>query len=266
MSKKQRRGRTRKQLDAQHEGRARWSALSVSVAAVLLFAAIAGTAALVSRRNAQTTSAQPVVTAAGHDHAAPSATAASTTTSAAFLPTAPNTADPPGPAPDGMVWIPGGEFSMGAGDPPDMDDVGMKATSDSRPIHRVYVDGFWMDTTVVTNKQFEAFVRATGYVTMAERKPRAEDFPGAPPENLVAGSVVFSPPDHPVPLDNHLEWWSYVKGASWRHPIGPSSSIAGKDRVSRRARRVPRTPRRMASGRASGCRLKPNGSSRRAGV
>ena len=66
---------------------------------------------------------------------------------------------------------------------------------DSRPIHRVYVDGFWMDATEVTNEQFAAFVKATGYVTVAERTPRAEDFPGAPPENLVAGSVVFSPPD-----------------------------------------------------------------------
>ena len=118
---------------------------------------------------------------------------------------------------------------MGAADPPDLNDVGMSAMTDSRPIHQAYVDGFWMDRTVVTNQQFDAFVRATGYVTMAERKPRAEDFPGAPPENLVAGSVVFTPPDHAVPLDNHLRWWNYVKGANWRHPLGPDSSIAGKD-------------------------------------
>src|SRR5215470_17214606 len=112
------------------------------------------------------------------------------------------------PAPDGMVWIPGGEFSMGATDPPDKDEIGMHATEDARPIHRVYVDGFFMDTTDVTNAQFEKFVKATGYVTVAERTPKAEDFPGAPPENLVAGSVVFSPPDHPVPLNNHFQWWS----------------------------------------------------------
>jgi formylglycine-generating enzyme required for sulfatase activity len=128
-----------------------------------------------------------------------------------------------------MVWIPGGEFSMGANDPPGMDDVGMKATEDARPIHRVHVDGFFMDTTVVTNAQFAEFVQATGYVTVAERKPRAEDFPGAPPENLVAGSVVFSPPSQPVPLDNHFRWWTYVRGAHWRHPLGPSSDIIGKD-------------------------------------
>jgi formylglycine-generating enzyme len=132
-------------------------------------------------------------------------------------------------APKGMAWIPGGEFSMGANDPPDMDDVGMKATRDARPIHRVYVDGFYMDKTDVTNAQFAEFVKATSYITIAERKPRAEDFPGAPPENLVAGGVVFSPPDHPVALNDHLQWWSYVPGANWRHPSGPKSSIRGKE-------------------------------------
>jgi formylglycine-generating enzyme required for sulfatase activity len=105
----------------------------------------------------------------------------------------------------------------------------MQSIRDSRPIHRVYVDGFWMDGTEVTNGEFAAFVKATGYVTVAERTPRAEDFPGAPPANLVAGSVVFSPPDHAVPLDDHFQWWSYVKGANWRHPLGPASSIVGRD-------------------------------------
>jgi len=149
----------------------------------------------------------------------------------AFLPTVANTGAPGEPAPDGMVWIPGGEFSMGAADPTgtDSNDVGMRATDDSRPVHRVYVDGFWMDKTEVTNRQFAAFVKATGYVTVAERKPRAEDFPGAPPENLVAGSVIFSPPNHAVPLNNHFQWWAYAKGAGWRHPTGPDSSIAGKE-------------------------------------
>jgi formylglycine-generating enzyme required for sulfatase activity len=127
-----------------------------------------------------------------------------------------------------MVWIPGGEFSMGAADSPGDGAVGMQATEDSRPIHRVYVDGFYMDATDVTNDQFAAFVRATHYITIAERKPRAEDFPGAPPENLVAGSVVFSPPNHPVPLEDHMQWWSYVHGANWRHPTGLKSSIEGK--------------------------------------
>jgi formylglycine-generating enzyme len=128
-----------------------------------------------------------------------------------------------------MAWIPGGEFSMGANEPPGKDDVGMEATLDARPIHRVYVDGFYMDKSDVTNRQFAQFVEATGYVTVAERTPRAEDFPGAPPENLVAGSVVFSPPNRPVPLNNHFQWWSYIHGANWRHPTGPNSDIRGKE-------------------------------------
>ena len=140
-------------------------------------------------------------------------------------------AAPPGsPAPDGMVWIPGGEFSMGS-------DAASEAlcgipgvTKDSQPIHRVFVDGFWMDKTEVTNEQFERFVKATKYVTVAERTPTAAEFPGAPAENLVAGSVVFTPPDHPVPLDDHYQWWSYVKGANWRHPLGAGSDLKGKEK------------------------------------
>src|SRR6516165_230662 len=130
-----------------------------------------------------------------------------------FLPTIPNPGAAPSQTPEGMIWVPGGEFSMGAQDPPAMDEVGMQATKDSRPIHRVYVDAFWMDSTDVTNQQFAQFVRATKYITVAERKPKAEDFPGAPPENLVPGAVVFSPPDHPVLLNNYYQWWSYVPGA-----------------------------------------------------
>lgn len=97
--------------------------------------------------------------------------------------------------------------------------------ADAQPIHRVRVDGFWMDKTVVTNEQFAKFVEATSYVTVAERPLRAEDFPGAPPENLVAGSVVFVPPSGPVPLNNYFRWWSYVKGTNWRHPLGPQSDL-----------------------------------------
>jgi formylglycine-generating enzyme len=146
-----------------------------------------------------------------------------------FQPTVANAATSPAARPERMVWIPGGEFSMGANDPPDMNAVGMQATEDARPIHRVYVDGFFMDRTDVTNAQFAAFVTATGYVTLAERAPTAKDYPQAPAENLVAGSIVFTAPAHPVPLDDHLQWWSYVKGANWRHPLGPHSSIEGKD-------------------------------------
>ena len=138
-------------------------------------------------------------------------------------------ASPPGPAPKGKVWIPGGEFSMGCEDPRALPHGGPDAMMDARPIHRVYVDGFWMDCTEVTNSQFAAFIAATNYVTVAERKPNPEDFPGAPPENLVAGSVVFSPPDQAVPLDDHYQWWLYIRGANWRHPLGPDSTIEGRD-------------------------------------
>jgi formylglycine-generating enzyme required for sulfatase activity len=99
---------------------------------------------------------------------------------------------------------------------------------DTRPWHRVSVDGFWMDKTDVTNAQFAAFVKATHYLTIAEIPPRQEDFPTAPKEKLVAGSVVFTPPDQGVSLNDHLQWWSYVPGADWRHPEGPGSDI--KDR------------------------------------
>ena len=142
-----------------------------------------------------------------------------------FAATIPNKSTAPPKHPEGMVWIPGGEFSMGAEDPRGKDHGGNEPMNDARPIHRVSVDGFWMDQTEVTNEEFARFVRATGYKTIAERKPRAEDFPGAPPENLVAGSVVFAPTPGPVPLTDHYQWWSYVHGANWRHPLGLQSNI-----------------------------------------
>ncbi len=148
----------------------------------------------------------------------------------AFGPTIPNAANPPVKAPPGMVWIPGGEFSMGAAYSPGMNQVGMNATVDSRPVHRVYVDGFFMDKTDVTNARFRRFVRATGYITIAERKPREADYPGVPPEALVAGGMVFTPPNHPVALDVYRQWWAYVPGANWRHPLGPKSTIVGKNK------------------------------------
>ncbi len=127
---------------------------------------------------------------------------------------------PPGQAPEGMVWVPGGAFWMGA------DDTSM---TDAKPVHEVSVTGFWIDRTEVTNRKFAGFVKATGYITVAERKPDAKDYPGAPPEKLVPGSIVFTPPAGRVSLDDPSAWWSYVPGASWRHPDGPASTIDGKD-------------------------------------
>ena len=144
-----------------------------------------------------------VIAAAGWRYATRTASPTAATTaspmsapslSSEVRPTVVNTTPPPGVKPEGMAWIPGGEFSMGAAAQPGMNDVGMQATTDSRPFHQVYVDGFWMDATEVTNEQFAKFVAATQYVTVAERTPRAEDFPGASPADLVAGAVVFSPP------------------------------------------------------------------------
>jgi formylglycine-generating enzyme required for sulfatase activity len=103
------------------------------------------------------------------------------------------------------------------------------ASDDTEPVHRVRVNGFWMDATAVTNKQCEKFVQATGYITIAERTPTKEQFPGAPDENLVAGGLVFAPTGHEVSLNNPAEWWRYIKGADWRHPLGPDSDIKGKE-------------------------------------
>ncbi len=103
-------------------------------------------------------------------------------------------------------------------------------TRDAQPVHRVYVDGFWMDATDVTNEQYEKFVSSTGYVTIAERTPTNEDFPGAPPENLVAGSTVFTPTSGPVALNDYFQWWRYQTGANWRHPEGPETTIKGREK------------------------------------
>ena len=120
----------------------------------------------------------------------------------------------------GMVWVPGGKFWMGSND----------GQPDEIPAHEVTVHGFWMDQTEVTNEEFERYVKATGYITMAERKPDPKDFPNVPPENLVPGSVVFAPPPGDVPLDNHMLWWEYRPGASWRHPEGPNSNLQGREK------------------------------------
>jgi formylglycine-generating enzyme len=117
--------------------------------------------------------------------------------------------------PTGMVWVPGGEFQMGSD----------HHYPEEAPAHRVRVDGFWIDHHTVTNREFARFVARTGHVTLAERAPDPKDYPGARKELLVPASTVFVSPTHPVPLDNHYNWWRYVPGADWRHPQGPDSSV-----------------------------------------
>jgi formylglycine-generating enzyme required for sulfatase activity len=129
---------------------------------------------------------------------------------------------------EGMVWISGGEFSMGGVNPIGMMDGGHEGMGDARPVHRVHVDGFFMDETEVTNKAFAAFVAATGYITVAETKPTRKEFPDAPEENLVAGSVVFTPKTT-TDLTKSYNWWDYIHGANWKHPTGPESDLTGKE-------------------------------------
>jgi formylglycine-generating enzyme len=147
-----------------------------------------------------------------------------------FAPTVLNSPTAPSPAPVRMVWIPGGEFSMGSTVESESLCSLPGVTRDALPVHRVSVDGFWMDATELTNEEFQKFVNATGYITVAERTPTKEEFPGAPPENLVAGSTVFTPTKNKVALDNYYQWWRYQPGANWRHPEGPQSNIKGKEK------------------------------------
>jgi formylglycine-generating enzyme len=122
-------------------------------------------------------------------------------------------------SPPGMVWIPEGRFWMGTEHMPD-----------AQPVHEVMVSGFWMDRTDVTNQEFARFVKATGYVTIAERPLNRKDFPDSAPEELAPGSTVFTPPAGPVSLDDPLAWWKFVKGANWRHPEGPGSNLRSKEK------------------------------------
>jgi formylglycine-generating enzyme required for sulfatase activity len=114
-----------------------------------------------------------------------------------------------------MVRIPGGTFRMGSDD----------HYPEEAPVHRVTVDGFWLDRTPVTNRQFKRFVKATGHLTTAETPPDPKDYPGALPHMLYAGSLVFVHPPSTFDLRDWSQWWTFMKGADWRHPYGPKSSI-----------------------------------------
>jgi formylglycine-generating enzyme len=118
-----------------------------------------------------------------------------------------------------MVWVPGGTFRMGSND----------HYPEEAPVHRVAVDGFWIDRTPVTNRQFKQFVNATGHVTTAQLIPDPKDYPGARREMLYAGSLVFLPPAHVTDLRDWSQWWTFMKGANWRRPYGPKSNIKSLD-------------------------------------
>ncbi|MEI5668758.1 formylglycine-generating enzyme family protein [Bosea sp. CCNWLW174] len=118
-----------------------------------------------------------------------------------------------------MTWINGGVFRMGSD----------RHYVEEAPSHQVNVDGFWIDQTPVTNRQFGAFVDATGHVTSAEIAPDPRDYPGALPHMLRAGSLMFDPPCHPVDTRDWSQWWTFKFGATWRKPYGAGSSIKGLD-------------------------------------
>ncbi|MEO9649274.1 MAG: formylglycine-generating enzyme family protein [Roseobacter sp.] len=117
-----------------------------------------------------------------------------------------------------MLWIDGGQFHMGSD----------RHYADERPVRQVKVDGFWMDKSTVTNDEFAEFVRETGYVTVAEKRPDPADFPGVDPFLLVAGSMVFHMTKGPVDLRDMRHWWDFIAGACWKHPEGAKSSLQGR--------------------------------------
>jgi formylglycine-generating enzyme required for sulfatase activity len=118
-----------------------------------------------------------------------------------------------------MVWIPDGEFLMGS----------EQFYPEEGPVRPASVDGFWMDEHPVTVAEFRRFVKATGHVTWAEIAPEAADYPGAAPEMLVPGSLVFQRTQGPVDLRDYRNWWSWVPGAQWRHPEGAGSTLHGRE-------------------------------------
>jgi len=127
---------------------------------------------------------------------------------------------PPGPAPrPGMRWIPGGTFTMGSD----------AHYPEEAPAHKVTVDGFWIDSRPVTNEAFARFVDATGHTTVAEVPPDPAEYPGALPEMLYPGSLVFQKPSRPVDTRDMRNWWAFTLGADWRHPQGPETSLVGMD-------------------------------------
>ena len=121
---------------------------------------------------------------------------------------------------ENMVLIPGGSFLMGSD----------KFYPEEKPVRRVTVDGFYIDKYAVTNEEYTTFVDETAYITVAERPLNPADYPGAKPELLVPGALVFQKSKGPVDLSSYFNWWAWVPGTNWKQPQGPDSSIKGKEK------------------------------------
>lgn len=173
----------------------------------------------------------------------------------------------PSPAPAGMVRIPAVSSRWAWPTRAGSCTAAPEAMEDARPLHRVSVRSVWMDRTPVTNAQFARFVKATGYVTVAERPLNPRDFPGVPAAQLRPGGVVFSQPEHPVSLNDPSGWWRVVPGAQFRPDPQPAPAARLWDTTTTPSCRLRSTMRRRTrGGRAAGSRPKPSGSMRRAAV
>ena len=121
---------------------------------------------------------------------------------------------------DNMVLIPGGSFLMGSD----------KFYPEEKPVRRVTVDGFYIDKYSVTNEDYQKFVNETGYMTVAERPLNPADYPGAKPELLVPGALVFQKSKGPVDLNSYFNWWAWMPGANWKHPLGPQGNFKEREK------------------------------------
>lgn len=151
---------------------------------------------------------------------------------------------------EGMVHLNGGSYQMGSNDPD---------FPDTKPLHKVILKSFWIDRHEVTNAQYQKFVNATHYLTVAEQKPDPAEFPGIDPSRLVPGSAVFTPPNKPVSLDNPMQWWRYVPTQIGNIRMGQKVPLKDSKTI-RWCMSVTKTHLPMPSGQASGCRPKLNGS------
>ena len=161
---------------------------------------------------------------------------------------------PPGvPPAKGMVWVPGGTFLMGSDG----------FYPEEGPVRPVAVGGFWIDEHPVTVAGFRRFVKATGYITVAERPIDPAEYPDADPDLLHPGSLVFHPAAGPVDLRDPTNWWAYVPGAQWRHPAGPGQHAPREGAPSRDACRRRGRRHLRSVGRKGRCRPRPNGNTQR---